>query len=1069
MDTLTKENRLSDTGNLLQGIRLETLPRLTVLAGPAGIGKTRFSLENFTRLIQESKNPFHRDLLYLLPSAEHRERIIDLMLRKEGSGFLGERILTFNRLMQELLKGGDYSLITDAERAFLLTEIVREKGGDYFSAVCGFPGFIEKMNEFIGELKDSMVSLGAFRKKVKALEKSKPSLAQKYAGLLQIYEAYETRLEALGIRDHRDGLFLLREAAKQKKGATPKFHHLFIDGFFDFSKSQLEFLGWLTQHSDRVTLALTVDLSQAREGLFEIPLETLKELEKLGFQTVDLSTEKNHRALSPSLGFIESNLFRSGTLVRHCEAANSLLILEATGIRGEVEMIAREIRRIMRTERLHFSDVAVILRRIGEYEGMIRTVFRDFQIPVEIHERERLRDAPLARTVASFFRILLEDWKREDLFNFLKSGYVEKDYHEVCAMEIRGLGLGILSGRKRWLGEVGGPLFEKISEFQDRTQGEHTVEEWIRFTDEAIGAFGIDRIPLVYEENARRDFATLKRLRSLLEEIRRTSVSWGNPHKTFEAFAREFLGLIQVDLFSLHERDKNRVQVYDISLARQKEYKVVFLAGLLEKYFPAEIREDPILSDEERRLAKFAERLPRQALERYFFYLGLTRAREKVILSYPRFDLEGHEALPSFYVDEVQKLFSEPLPQLRYPVSQTLPRFEDAVEEREVEAHLIQRLFDRSREISRSERSFTLALYNRFLEKESFQSLLPRIFFDPVAQIEDETVRAAFLPKGGIFRPTGLEAYGRCPYRYFASEILGLEEKEEGIDAKQVGILLHDVLEHYWRERVEKGRKELEEPERAKAFVTERLQELLEKEPLAGERAYRIKLKKAQIEEWLSRMVEKEIEEGSPLAPLHPRYFEFQFGFNSTVGARSPRPSGGETPPLHLIDSIHEDLLLRGKIDRIDVDPSGKYALVIDYKTGASFQRQSLEFGTALQLPLYLLAVQQHLKLKPVGGEIYQISSAKSGGFYLKEGLEGAGAETSSRSVFNQKDFDQILERAARFSRKFAEGITRAEIPVRPRDCDDRCPYSSVCRIEKWRLPFIYQEIREEDKKSGVL
>src|SRR3990167_3639615 len=125
---------------------------------------------------------------------------------------------------------------------------------------------------------------------------------------------------------------------------------------------------------------------------------------------------------------------------------------------------------------------------------------------------------------------------------------------------------------------------------------------------------------------------------------------------------------MEVDLFSLHERDKNAVQVYDISLARQKEYKVIFLAGLLERVFPSETREDPVLSDEERRTAGLAEKLPKQALERYFFYLAVTRARERVIFSYPRFDLEGHEALPSFYVDEVTRLFQAPLPKISYPV-----------------------------------------------------------------------------------------------------------------------------------------------------------------------------------------------------------------------------------------------------------------------------------------------------------------------------------------------------------------------------------------------------------------
>ncbi len=1059
------------------------LPRLAVLVGPAGIGKTRFLLENFSRLVQESDNPFRQDVLLILPTAEHRERMVDLMLRKEGSGFFGERVTTLSRLMKEFLKAGDLSWATDVERRFLLTEILAEKGGAYFQEVATFPGFLEKMNDFVGELKESLISLEEFRKGVGKLKKSFPDTAEKYETLLAIYETYERRLTALGYRDHRDALSLLKEIPSEKKGKTSLFRHLFLDGFFDFSPSQLEFLRWLSERSERVTLTLSVDPSRKAEGLFEVPLETLKELEALGFEVVPFEGKTNERATSPELRQIEKNLFRENPNVgapfmeptgainaalphsKTCRAP-TLMILEATGIRGEVEMIAREIRKRVRGGNLNFSDIAVILRRIGEYQEMIRTVFREFEIPVEIHERERLRDTSLARTAASFFRILLDDWKREDLFNFLKSSYVDRNYAHVCSLEIRSLDLGIVGGRERWLKEIGDPLFDKIAGCQEKAQEERPVNEWIRFTRDFLRSFGLTKIPFETDEATRRDFATLKRFESLLEEIRRALRAFRpvGPEAarardiSFKAFAREFLGLLEVDLFSLHDRDKNRVQVYDVSLSRQKEYKVVFLAGLLEKFFPAEIREDPILSDRERRVLGLKERLPRQALERYFFYLGLTRAREALVLSYPRFDLEGHEALPSFYVDEVKKLFSGELPKLSYPVSQSLPRLEDAVEEREVEAHLIEGLFKRGGGREKKERALTLGLYNRLLAKPSFQALFPRILFDTTAQIRDERIRAAFLPKGGIFNATSFQTYGGCPYRYFASRVLGLEEMEEGIDPREVGILLHEVLETYWRERVEKRKKELEDLEKAKAFVTEKLEALLKEKPLSGERKYRVELKVAEMKEWLSRMVEKEIEDESPLKPLAPRHFEFGFGFN-------PK----EVDYLRLFDPHREDLKLRGKIDRIDVDPSGKYALVIDYKTGGQFHKKDLDFGTALQLPLYLLAAQKLLKLKPLAGMIYQIREAESTGFYAREGLEELGISKKSQNVLPKEDFDKVIERTVRFAFKYAEGITKAEIPVRPRNCDKNCPFPSVCRIEKWRLPFIYEELREEDKQSGII
>ncbi|MFA5159794.1 MAG: hypothetical protein WC484_04725, partial [Candidatus Omnitrophota bacterium] len=52
--------------------------------------------------------------------------------------------------------------------------------------------------------------------------------------------------------------------------------------------------------------------------------------------------------------------------------------------------------------------------------------------------------------------------------------------------------------------------------------------------------------------------------------------------------------------------------------------------------------------------------------------------------------------------------------------------------------------------------------------------------------------------------------------------------------------------------------------------------------------------------------------------------------------------------------------------------------------------------------------------------------------------------------------------------RKFMKEIAASEIPVRPRDCESFCPYDTVCRIEKWKLPVILEKIRQEDEKAGL-
>jgi hypothetical protein len=119
-------------------------------------------------------------------------------------------------------------------------------------------------------------------------------------------------------------------------------------------------------------------------------------------------------------------------------------------------------------------------------------------------------------------------------------------------------------------------------------------------------------------------------------------------------------------------------------------------------------------------------------------------------------------------------------------------------------------------------------------------------------------------------------------------------------------------------------------------------------------------------------------------------------------------------------------------------------------------------------LPLYLLAAQKHLGLAPLGGEIYSIRDHKKSGFYCEGSAKSFDKEFSSRSQLPNEVFQRTLNRAVAFVQKFSKEIALAEIPVEPRDCESFCPYDTVCRVEKWKLPIILEKIRQADEKAGL-
>ncbi len=1076
-----------------------------LLVGPAGCGKTQELLDSFGDALSKAADPLAADLFFVVPSAEHTERVVSLLIQRGLKGFFHKRVTTLSRLAGDIFQVNDIPVASSLTRTMIVRDLIRENAWDYFSEVSEQPGFLGLMAQFISELKESCVPPEIFRERMNALKGFEPAYGVKYEALADFYEQYEAQLETRRLRDGQDALRIFRERKTKTEPLTARFKAIWIDGFFDFSNLQLEYLRELSAITENITITLTQeDPNQDREDAFEAVSRTQQDLEKIGFK-VQTMKPQSYRTEKKALLFLQKNIFTQKYSSPVPEPGQEIVMLDAIGTEGEIELIARQIHKLYATGDYRYSDFAVLFRQIRHYAPVIASVFSRYGIPAEIHERDRLKFSSWIAATVSLLSIFRNAWQREDVFAFLKSGYTRrfgkdnstsqskgpevdwnslgnlqteknrcqgkaKDDEWLVEFERRSFLEGVAGTRDAWLlawkrGEPEGlsvfnqrkeETLQALMELEDRFRTAKTAEEHIRIFKRAVyDTFGILEVSDCYTSFTRRDAACVKRFEALLDEIQSYFMKAKVSEISFESFSDHFLGLVELDVYSLHERDKNRVQVYDVSLARQKEYKVVFVAGLLEKVFPMQVREDPLLSDWERKLMNggmkhpLAECLPRQNIERFFFYLAITRAKERLFLSYPHLDFEGKESLPSFYLEEVKDLFENKVPVIRQDLSRPFPAASEAITRRELEASVVGALRNtRGREVDVRE-----ALEQLSGDPQSRDRLLSAL--KPVeAKILDERIL-----KGGYFEipetsPTRLETYAKCPFRYFADKVLKLKDEGGDIRAMQKGSILHHVLQQYFDPKKKKN------PEEAlEAFIGREMEEGLRQHPMIWTEPYEEALDRRELFEMLLNFINYETERlrSSPFKPCRVEYSFGDFGEN-------------DRPALEIDDEGKGGKIkLRGRVDRIDTDAGKKFAVVIDYKRSAKFKAANLALGTALQLPLYLLAVQKQLGFMPLGAEIYSIRDPKRSGFYCEGIAQLFEKEFSSRSQLPDEVFQKVLARSLVFVRKFVKEIEESKVPVRPRDCESFCPYDTVCRIEKWKLPIILEEILEDDKKAGLI
>ncbi|MGE0443615.1 MAG: PD-(D/E)XK nuclease family protein [Vicinamibacterales bacterium] len=269
---------------------------------------------------------------------------------------------------------------------------------------------------------------------------------------------------------------------------------------------------------------------------------------------------------------------------------------------------------------------------------------------------------------------------------------------------------------------------------------------------------------------------------------------------------------------------------------------------------------------------------------------------------------------------------------------------------------------------------------------------------------------------------SALERYQDCPFRFFAADVLQLEEipeDEPSLSPRARGRFVHEVFQRFFeawvRRAVADGRSRTITPghfDEARTLFAEIAEGLLARLPDADAALERARLFGSAI---ATGMVDLVLGiEATRGGEVRDRLLEHRFeGAFALGGSRQ--------------------VMLRGVADRIDL-LAGKRLRVIDYKTGSAPKT-----GRALQAPIYALCAQEELAARGDGAwEIEQADYvAFSGKRALVPVLRGGADEREA-----------TLGAARERLQAAIDGITRGEFPPRPHDemiCS-YCAYASVCR-----------------------
>ncbi|MBA2174534.1 helicase-exonuclease AddAB subunit AddB [Halobacillus locisalis] len=987
---------------------------MRVLMGRSGAGKSTLCLDEMEAKLKE--NPRGASIIYIVPDQMTFQQEYALLKRDGLEGSIRAQVFSFSRLAWRVLQetgGGTKKFISSTGVQMMLRKIVEQRTSDWrvFQKAIEKQGFIEQLEGMITEFKRYRIEPEHLHSQMDALDQyvhttsQEQGLRDKLDDLAYIYDRLVDALREKYI-DSEDQLQLL--ASKIPKASFLDGAEVYIDGFHSFTPQEYVVIEALLKKVDRVHVTLTTELPEngfnPELDLFHETKETFLSLQETALNAgvpmepvEQLDNQQGRMKDQPAFRHLEKYFDERPApgFTGHVP----IQIAEAVHPRAEVEGVAQEMLRLVREEGYRYKDMAVLMREPDVYHSLIETLFEDYNIPVFIDEKRTMLNHPMIELIRSGLDVIEGNFRYDAMFRLLKTGFIPKtdrefplDEDAIDELENYVLEYGIRS-RSQWFSDQEWTYqrfrgFEQASQTDEEKAKQRKINAYRNQVRHAMEEFDqkLRRADTI-EEKARTMYEWLESIRvpEQLEKWRNYYDEKGEiergreQEQVWDAFLQlldEMVEMAGEETMSLQVfRDTmdsglesltfahvppsmDHVVVGSVDRSRMTGVKASFLIGVTDGMWPMKPPSDGMISEQERSLLaeqglRLADGSNRQLLDdRFYVYLAMTMPQDRLWISYPLSNEEGKSKIPATIIQRVEEWF----PSCQYHLLLQDP--DDLHDARRFITNPTKTRSALTSQLARYLKGYAMdpvwwSVLNWYIKEEESNQLTNRVlqslfYQNKPSHLSEETTQKMFdkQVKTSVSR---LETYHRCSYQYFARHSLQLEERRTyKLDAPDIGQLFHEALKQITEWVQGEGRNFAQlnrnDTDHYAEKATYQLAPILQNQILRSSNRYQYIQNKLQKVIARAAFVLSEQARQSHFTPVG---LELGFGTGKE----------GELPPLALDLPNGYELMLRGRIDRVDraLTDDDLFLRIIDYKSSAKgLSLMDVYYGLSLQMLAYL-------------------------------------------------------------------------------------------------------------------
>ncbi len=590
-----------------------------VLAGP-GSGKTLTIVKRIEYLIQKCKVRPEEILVITFTkyaANEMRERFRSMMGTLSVSVTFG----TFHGIYYGILKWaygfGGANILTEEERFALLRELLSQLPQDELPEDIEEKDFLRELSEEIGNIKNNRTDIQTYE-------------SHRYGAswFREIYLRYEKEKKKRRKIDFEDMLLLCLELFEKRPDILEKwqqkFRYILIDEFQDINQIQYDVIRMLAAPEDNLFAVGDDDQSiygfrGARPAVMKTFMEDYPQAEKV---VLDVNYRSTAHIVNGALRVIAHNRNRYEKVIHAYHNAEETIHVQETGSAAEEAEYVMEQYQKYKKQGIPDEQMAVLYRTASD-AAFLAELFVQYQIPFQMKERiSHAYEHFICMDLESYFCLAAGQGKRRDFLRVANrpNRYLARDSMSEEKLSYESLRRYYCD--KEW-------MINRIDQMEwdvKMIQGK-TPYAAIQFIRKSIG---YDEFLKEYAKYRGLDYQELQDIFLYIEER-------AKEFKTQE----EWMHHVRAQRELLKQQAKEQksgkgVNFLTMHGAKGLEYEIVFVIQCNEGVIPYKKAQTDEETEEERRL----------------FYVAMTRAKKKLILSYIK-EKNGKSKLPSRFINEL--------------------------------------------------------------------------------------------------------------------------------------------------------------------------------------------------------------------------------------------------------------------------------------------------------------------------------------------------------------------------------------------------------------------------------